>query len=321
MNPSWAARESSDPARPSAQAEPRIVSARRPLMGGNATITLVGATESLLEAAFATAHRCEQRWSRFLPTSDISRLNWAHGRAVEVDPLTVRLIAAMHHGAAMTNSDYNPTLLPSVIESGYAASAIDPGVVTTLPPLARPQARLGGITWSDRAVTLSIGTTLDPGGIGKGLAADVVAEFAIDQGALGAMVEISGDIVVAGRAPDNVAWRIGIEDPLDVSRHVATVRLARGSIVTSSQRKRRFPTPHGVQHHLIDPRTGMPAATDVQTATVIAATGARAEALAKSAFLRPSDAYLSWLPTVGAAGLLIDATGAQRTSTNWERYA
>ncbi|MEB0264670.1 hypothetical protein, partial [Cryobacterium sp. 10I5] len=69
------------------------------------------------------------------------------------------------------------------------------------------------------------------------------------------------------------------------------------------------------------PRTHDSAATRVQTVSVIAATGARAEVLAKPGFLRPTADYLAWLPTVGAAGLIIDDTGLVSTSTNWEHYA
>ena len=99
------------------------------------------------------------------------------------------------------------------------------------------------------------------------------------------------------------------------------MRIARGAIVTSSRLKRRFATPQGERHHLIDPREGASAATVTATATVIAATGARAEALAKSGFLRPAADYLAWLPEVGAAALLVDADGRQQASANWGRYA
>lgn len=302
---------------------PEVISDRRPLMGGHATISLVGATTPLLDAAFALADRCEARWSRFLPTSDISRLNWAEGRAVEVDPLTVRLIGAMRDAATLTDGDFDPTLLPSVIEAGYAASAVAPDLVTELPDSARAPGRLGDIDIDieDSRVRMPLGTTLDAGGIGKGLAADIVCEFALAEGAWGIMAEFGGDIVVAGRAPDGVAWLLGVEDPFDTARHLGTVRIARGAIVTSSQRKRRFATPDGERHHLIDPATGMNAASRIQTVTVIAATGARAEALAKPGFLRPAQDYLAWLPEVGAAGLLVDAEGAQHASANWGRYA
>lgn len=290
-------------------------------MGGHATITLVGGGEDLVARCFALADHLEARWSRFLPTSDISRLNWAEGASVEVDPVTVQLISAMREASELSDGDFDPTLLPELIASGYAASVVAPDLVTTLPASASAPGRLASLTLDGSSVRMPVGTTLDPGGIGKGLAADIICEFGLAEGAWGIMAEISGDIVVAGRAPDAVAWLLGVEDPFDTSRHLTTVRIARGAIVTSSQRKRRFDTAAGVRHHLIDPRTGASALTDIQTVTVIAATGVRAEAISKSGFLRPVEEYLAWLPQVGAAALLVDSAGRQYVSANWGRYA
>lgn len=290
-------------------------------MGGHATITLVGGGEDLVARCFALADHLEARWSRFLPTSDISRLNWAEGASVEVDPVTVKLISAMREASELSGGDFDPTLLPELIASGYAASVVAPDLVTTLPASASAPGRLASLTLDGSSVRMPVGTTLDPGGIGKGLAADIICEFGLAEGAWGIMAEISGDIVVAGRAPDAVAWLLGVEDPFDTDRHLTTVRIARGAIVTSSQRKRRFDTAAGVRHHLIDPRTGASALTDIQTVTVIAATGVRAEAISKSGFLRPVEEYLAWLPQVGAAALLVDSAGRQYVSANWGRYA
>jgi thiamine biosynthesis lipoprotein len=290
-------------------------------MGGHGTVALVGGSVDLLNYAFALIGRCEQLWSRFLPTSDLGQLNWAEGKPVEVDPLTVRLIGAMREGAALTNGDFDPTLLPDVIAAGYGASRVAPSRVTTLPASAASPGRLEEITIQGTTVRMPIGTTLDAGGIGKGLAADLVCELLVGRGAAGVMAELGGDIVVAGQAPDGDAWVLGLENPFDTSELLMTVRIVRGAIVTSSQRKRRFSTPVGERHHLIDPRTSTSATSDIQTVTVIAATGARAEALAKSGFLREPAEYLSWLPEVGGAGLLVDATANQYASTNWERYS
>ncbi len=290
-------------------------------MGGHATISVVGSTSAVVERAFALADRCEMLWSRFLPHSDISRVNWAEGRPVEVDPLTVRLIEAMREAAALTDNDFDPTLLPRLIESGYAASVVAPELVTTLPPSATAPGSLHLIEIEGTTVRMPRGTTLDAGGIGKGLAADIVCELALGEGAWGVMAELGGDIVVAGEAPDGVAWVLGIEDPFDTVRHLMTVRIARGAIVTSSQRKRRFATVDGPRHHLLDPATGSSVETGIQTATVIAATGARAEALAKSGFIREPEEFLAWVPQVGGAALLVDDSGVQHSSTNWHRYA
>ncbi|MDJ0325025.1 FAD:protein FMN transferase [Cryobacterium sp. PH31-AA6] len=299
------------------------------LMGGRASFMLVGASADLMDDLVDHANLLERLWSRFLPNSDVSRLNAAEGAPVTVDPHTVRLIEAMLEGALVTGGDYDATLLPDVLAAGYRASVLDTARVTVLPTSAVTPGNLSGVLIENGAphrgpiVTLPLGTTIDPGGIGKGLAADLLCAFALRAGAWGALAELGGDIVVAGQAPDRVAWRLGVENPLDPTEHSAVVRLAEGALVTSSQRKRRFPNPSspGSRHHLVDPRTHDSATTRVQTVSVIAATGSRAEALTKPGFLRPPDDFLAWLPTVGAAGLIIDDRGIATTSTNWEQYA
>jgi len=290
-------------------------------MGGTALFTVVDGSEAMIDRAIALVVECEARWSRFLPDSDISRLNWAGGSGTTVDPLTVTLLEAMRDGVELTSGDFDPLLLPDVLSIGYVASAVNPGMATQLPPTAISAGDVSAIGIDENSVTLPAGMSLDPGGVGKGLAADLACALMIADGASGALVEISGDLVVAGRAPDGAAWRLGIEDPFDPRQHCQIVRLTRGALVTSSQRKRRFDTASGVRHHLIDPRTHDSAVTDVQTVSVIAATGAKAETLTKSGFLRDPEVFLAWLPTVGAAGLLIDSSGAARESPNWGRYA
>lgn len=299
---------------------PAVSTRTVPLMGGTAVITAVDGTDDMVDRAIALADRCEALWSRFLPLSDISRLNGSGGDTVGVDPLTLVLIEAMRVGVAETGGAFDPTLLPAVLDVGYTSSTIAPDLTTELTPWAQPSGDLSDITIEGLSVRMPRALTLDPGGLGKGLAADLVCAQLIEDGATGAMAQISGDIVVAGRAPDSHAWRLGVEDPFVEGTHRAIVRLGSGALVTSSQLKRRFATSRGERHHLIDPRTLDSAVTDVQTVSVIASTGARAEALTKPGFLRDPSDFLNWLPSVGAAGLIIDRDGRALTSTNWQDY-
>jgi FAD:protein FMN transferase len=299
---------------------PAVQSREFDVMGTTASIMLVGGSEGLLDAAVELVRELESTWSRFVAGSEIWKLNWSEGRPTAVSSETERLIRAMVDGVDLTDGAFDPTLLPDLIASGYAASMVDPSLVTTLPASARSPGSLRGIRWDESGVTLPRGTTLDPGGIGKGLAADMVCEFAIDAGAWGAMAEIGGDITVVGRAPDGVAWPLGVQDPFAPDEHLAVVRLTQGALATSSQRKRRFVTDSGEHHHLIDPISHGSAATMVQTVTVIAATGARAETMTKPGFLRDTREYLQWLPSVGGAGMVIDESGVVSTSDNWGRY-
>jgi thiamine biosynthesis lipoprotein len=300
---------------------PGVHSGTEEIMGGHGTITLVGGSDVLLSELWRFAHRAEELWSRFLPHSDISRLNWAEGAAVDVDPLTIELIAAMQVGTQLSEGSYDPTMLPAVLNMGYAASTVNPTNVTHLPDSAVAPGNLSGAVIEGQVVTLPRGTTLDAGGIGKGLLADLVAQRARAGGAWGVMAEFGGDIVVDGQAPDGVAWRLGLEDPFDADQHAAVIRLLRGGVVTSSQRKRRFGEGASATHHVIDAATQQSARTRVQTVTVIASSGARAEVLTKRGFVQNSADYLTWLPTVGAAGFIINEDGSCLTSANWSTYA
>lgn len=299
---------------------PGVLSRRQAIMGGHGTISIVGGGDALLDECWALADTCEQLWSRFLPDSDISRINWSEGAPVKIAPLTRQLIATMVAGNTLSLGTYDPTLLPQVLAAGYTASAVSPEKTTSLPASARTPGNLAGIEFTDDSVIVPLGTTLDPGGIGKGFAADLIAEYALAHGALGVMVELGGDIVVQGDAPDGIAWRLGVENPFDHSEHVSIVRLQRGAVATSSQLKRRFGVGE-TTHHLIDPATEHSAHSSAQTVTVIASSGARAEALTKRGFVESSETYLNWLPTVGAAGLIILADGVQQHSPNWSTYA
>ncbi|MCE5290965.1 MAG: FAD:protein FMN transferase [Nocardiaceae bacterium] len=304
-------------------AEPLTVSAERGrVMGGSASFAVVGASETGGASCLAQAADLDRLWSRFRQDSDISALNHSAGQPTSVEPRTVRLIREMIAAHERTSGDFDPTLLPSLVERGYDASRLDPELRTTLAAGTRPSAPLSEISIEGSIVTLPPGMSLDGGGIGKGLAADLIVQRAMSAGAAGAMAEIGGDIVVAGCAPDGQAWRIGVEDPFNSGSHVDVVRLNDGAIATSSRLKRRWTVAEGtVVHHLTDPRSLRSAATPAVAVTVIASTGAVAESLTKSGFLRPLDAFFDLLAAEGAAGLVISEDGTAHRSTMWETYS
>lgn len=303
------------------------------MMGGTARACLVideteaptGTSTSLSSLLQNLEHRgaeLEQHWSRFIAESDLSRLAGAAGTPLAVAAETITLVQAMLDGWRETDHDFDPTLLPAVVAEGYGRSLVDPSRSTRLPESARARGDLDAMRIDGGTVTLPSGTALDPGGIGKGLAADLLVAELRARGVRGCLIEIGGDVRVSGDPPDGVAWRIAVEDPLAPPAVQTTVRLPDGGIATSSQRKRRWMSESGSErHHLIDPQTQRSAVTSIQTVTVIASTAARAEVLTKPGFLRPVDDYLAWLPTRGAAALLIDANGAEHTTSNWSDYA
>jgi thiamine biosynthesis lipoprotein len=163
-------------------------------------------------------------------------------------------------------------------------------------------------------VSIPAGAGIDPGGIGKGLAADMVVTELLDRGAAGALIGIGGDIAAAGTPPGPDGWRVAVEHPLDRSRTLATVLLNAGGAATSSTQTRTWVTDGELRHHVIDPATGDCATTDLAAVTVFARAGWEAEAHATAALLAGSAGALAYLDLHELEGIVTKLDGTT-TST------
>jgi len=144
---------------------------------------------------------------------------------------------------------------------------------------------------------------LDPGGIGKGLAADLAVGHLLSLGAAGALVSIGGDLAAQGDPPDEGGWIVAIEDPLAAPNIVCTLLVDGGGVATSSTRSRRW-VRHGEEcHHAIDPRHRAQSLTDLAAVTVIARSGWLAEAHATAALLAGSADVLDYLELNDLSGV------------------
>ncbi len=263
-------------------------------MASDVEVIAVGAPAGVVRWAMQRISLLEQRWSRFLPFSDLTALNTAGGSPVQVHADTVRLVLAMLEGWALTEGLYDPRVLVSLVEAGYCASIEDPRARSALPPPAMPAwaAPLPTPIDLEASVEVGISTTtvrvapgvgLDPGGIGKGLAADLVVGEMLESGCRGALVCIGGDLAAVGEPPDSAGWRIAVEDP----RHGPDpfwLEIDGGGVATSSTLSRRWVHEGRERHHHIDPRTGDEAlCAGLASVTVVARAGWLAEVHATAA--------------------------------------
>ncbi len=280
-------------------------------MASAGQILLVDAPAGLTKLALDQLTHLEQTWSRFLPTSDISRLNAAGGAAIAVHVDTLLLVTTMVKAWHLTGGRYDPTTLPALVASGYNASIDDRTRVTVLSRGAEIGGDLGQIQIdpASSTITLPPSLTLDPGGIGKGLAGDITARLLLDHGAKGALVSIGGDLVAVGQAPDPHGWFVTVEDPWTPEADLCTLQINGGGVATSSTRTRRWAQDGLARHHVIDPETGRQSDTDLAAVTVIAATGWQAEALATATLLVGGERALDYLTAHDAQALAITADG------------
>jgi thiamine biosynthesis lipoprotein len=287
---------------------------------------------------WALVELLDSLWSRFQPQSELSRLNTAASSAqggtvaTSVDGLTATLVAAMRWAYGYSGGIVDATVLDRVIAAGYdrdfeAVRHRDDGPddaadrclldATTSPvPDAPFVSRMADVTVADRLVRRPAGVVLDSGGVGKGLAADLIAAAAPDQGLGGVLVDLGGDVRAIGDDLDGCGWRIGAADERvaavgSTSRKTPLTiwRVADGAVATSSTVRRRW---RG-GHHIIDPRTGRPSESDLAAVTVVADTALAAETCAKTALVSGRPFAERWLPPRCRAALLTGVDGVIHT--------
>jgi FAD:protein FMN transferase len=233
------------------------------------------ATEAFEEGE-AEFERLEQLMSRFRSDSELSRLNDAGTLEVSAD--LAEAIACALDARERTGGRFDPTVHNAVVGAGYDRTFEE-----------LPQARegevspvrcLGDVVVSGRHVEIEPGFRLDLGGIGKGFAAERVAQLLALAGP--SLVSAGGDVAVRG-VPTEGTWAVAVDDEL-------TLGLSEGGIATSGIERRRWTVGGVTQHHLIDPRTGLPARSDVVRVTAVAGDAVEAEVLAKTLLLEGSEA-------------------------------
>lgn len=244
-----------------------------------------------VETAEAEFERLEQIMSRFRSTSELSRLNEAgelDASADLADVVTLALAARVSSGGR-----FDATVHDALVAAGYDRTFDD--VPADAPQASRPARCGGGITVEGRRITLDPGTRLDLGGIGKGYAAERVATLLSLAGPC--LVSAGGDIAVRG-VPNAGTWPVAVSDEL-------TLGLTRGGVATSGSERRRWRRDGVERHHLIDPSTGMPAASDLLRVTAVGSDAVEAEVLATSIFIGGLDEALA----AGVAAVLLTVDG------------
>jgi thiamine biosynthesis lipoprotein len=288
-------------------------------MGSRCRLLLRGGPQELAQSLIDRVHELESRWTRFRPDSEVSRLNGMAGYHVFVGSDTMRLLLHAQAGWRMTGGWFDPLMLDELEAAGYERTHDELDIVHPADPhvpaqgLEQPRRSPMNELIVDEAlhsITLPAGTRFDPGGVGKGLAADMVTEDAIAAGADSVLIELGGDLRLHGPWHDGETWPALVSHPIDPDRELAELVIAGGALATSGRRRRRWRTSDGGEaHHLLDPRTGLPSNSDLEAVTVHAGTAWYAEVIAKAALLAGSGAGRELIDQTETAALFVQADG------------
>ncbi len=243
----------------------------------------------------------EAALSRFRPASELSRLNARSGKWVAASDTLLQAVLNAQGAARLTGGLCNPLVLPALAAAGYTRSfedlmrdGVEHGVGDDpdMTPVVVPDWRGLAVKTKHSTIRLPAGSQIDLGGTAKGWTAEQVADRLSVYGAC--LVDAGGDLVARAAPHDQPGWLVDVGSP-GSDQPLATISVRDTAVATSGIDYRHWVKNGMPQHHLIDPRTGQPAVTDVLSATVIHPEAVLAEAYAKTLVLLGSDAGLDWL--------------------------
>ena len=263
-----------------------------PVMGTIADIAVVHRdvrrAEAAIDAAFRELRLVESTMSRFLPGSDVGRVNQGAALApVRVAESTGSVIASALAWAAASDGAFDPAI-GRVVELWDVTHR-------NAPPEARGVERLAGRQLHRHVQLATEGGApavflaardvhLDLGGIAKGYGVDRSVEALRGMGVTNAMVNVGGDLYAMGSAPGGDPWRVGIQSPVDPGALIGVLDVHDRAVATSGDYEQFFRYRGIRYHHLMDPATAAPWRTAVHSVTVEAASCIDADAAATTVF-------------------------------------
>jgi FAD:protein FMN transferase len=277
---------------------------------------VLAAARRLLEEELAAI---DQSCSRFRPDSELSRINAVAGRPVRVCERFTEAIEVALRAARLTDGVVDPTVGRALRAVGYdrdfdaiaagrsrrASGAVVPGWQTV--QVDRPNS----------SVRVAKGVELDLGATAKALAADRAANRIEHELDTGVLVNLGGDVAIAGDAPPG-GWRIRVSDDHrdDPTTDGETVSISAGGLATSSTTVRRWQAGAEAAHHIVDPHHGTSAVVVWRTATVAAASCVDANTASTAAIIR-GDGAPDWLEGLRLPSRLVRHDGRIRRVGGW----
>lgn len=281
------------------------------------------AVSAALDAALDAARlRCltfERAFSRTRPDSDISRAHAASPDPVRVDPCTAELVELAKGYCAASGGLFDITM-GTVTSLWDFHRGVVPGslrLARTLPHVDYRCVRVGvGAHGAPELAILDPEAILDLGGVAKGYIADDIAGLLAGRGVSRFVLNLGGNVLVRGGRPADPAhgrhraggpWSIGIVNPRDARHSRAIVSIADGSVVTSGISERSFTRGGVTYHHILDPQTGMPAATDAVSATIVAPRSIDCDGYSTTALMMGAERGIAFIEGIpGVEAVIID---------------
>lgn len=266
--------------------------------------------QELLDAVTERMEYFEQKFSRTIEGSDIWNINEAQGAPVEVAEETAAVIQA-----AIGYSEESDGLFDITIGAVSELWDFDEGVKPTDEQLAAALPHIDYRTISVDGTTVTLADSqakLDLGGIAKGYICDDIVSLLREGGCEDASISLGGNVYVMGKSFDGDAWNVGVQDPNGtMNSTIASIECGDISVVTSGLYERYFEEDGVTYYHILDPKTGYPVETDLESASITCESSTTADAYSTILFLKGHDAAMELIESDSRfEGVLVDSAGA-----------
>ena len=286
------------------------------------TLTLYGADKTAMDDALAACLRYENLLSKTIEGSDVWRINHANGETVTVSEETWEILRRAGEISAATDGAFSITIAPISamwdFTGGTRRMPTDEERIAALPLVDDAAIVLG----EGNTVTLPANVQIDLGGIAKGYIADQLAALLAPR-CMGAIISLGGNTYVVGDKPDGSLNTIGVQDPFAATGSLEGVLMCKNiSAVTSGTYERGFEGDDGKwYHHILDPKTGLPAETDLVSATLLMTSSMSADALATAFIVVGSEKAVAMATEMGIDAVFITRDGTTLTTPGFvEKY-
>lgn len=265
------------------------------------------------QAALQEAEECIQQveglWLVTDEDSEIYQANHSGGQPVTVSEETAEIISFALEMAQRTGGALDPTIYPVLTAWGFTT---DSKQVPSQQRITRLLEQVGydRIQINGSELTVPDGMELDLGAVGKGYTADLVTEILRRHGVTSALISLGGNIQSIGSRPDGSDWRLGIRAPWE-SGNLGVLTVSDAAVVTSGGYENYFDDEQGnIYWHILDPSTGYPADSGLQSVTIVGREGKMCDALSTALFVMGAQsAEQYWRENGGFEMLLVTDSG------------
>lgn len=280
-----------------------------------------------VEAAFSRAKELEQVFSNTIADSEVNKVNAAAKAAVGTeipisDDMGAVLNKSLEYGAksgGMLDCTIGELIDLWGIGTDHAAIPAESDIQALLRPDGWKDVSYD--TDSNSLSFASDAVALNFGAVAKGYISDEMKQALMDEGVTSALMSLGGNVMTLGTKPDGSDWTVAITDPFAPENITASVSVADKAVITSGNYEKYFEENGKRYHHILDPYTGAPSASDVVSTTIIADKGIDCDALSTATFLLGADKGMELINSLdGIEAVFIRSDGTMTASDHMDAY-